>query len=62
MGPKGEQQRLVIVDRTADGRLQTTDAGGVIFVPLTDISAQTAPGNSTKVNVMQMLARSKGLP
>ena len=62
VGPKGEQQRLVIVDRAADGRLQTTDAGGVIFVPLTDVAVQQAPGNSTKINVAQMLARSKGLP
>ena len=56
-------QRLLVIDRSSDGRtVSQHDHGGVIFVPLTDVSVQEAPGNSTKVNLLALAARSKGLP
>ena len=59
VGPKGEMQRLLIVDRSADGSQVTRrDAGGVIFVPLTDVDVQQAKSNSTKVNLLALAARS----
>ena len=43
-------QRLEIVDRSADGtKLARSDAGGVIFVPLTDAEAQEV-GRTTDPN------------
>ena len=64
VGPKGEIQRLVLVDRAANGKVSMHDAGGVVFVPLTDVGKQEAPGNSTKIGakVAFSMSRQRGLP
>lgn len=63
VGPKGETQRLKVVDRSLDGhKLDIKDAGSVIFVPLTSMEIQNSPGNTTKVNLAALHAKEKGLP
>ena len=55
VGPKGAMQKLILVDRSADGkRFEQQDLGGVIFVPLTDVAVQVDPNNSTKVNLLSI--------
>ena len=55
VGPKGAMQKLILVDRSADGkRFEQQDLGGVVFVPLTDVAVQVDPNNSTKVNLLSI--------
>mmetsp|Transcript_36179 Transcript_36179/g.56507 ORF Transcript_36179/g.56507 Transcript_36179/m.56507 type:complete len:180 (+) Transcript_36179:1-540(+) len=54
VGPKGEMQSLVLVDKDANGQVSKRDIQKVIFVPLTDIAVQVAKGNSTKFNPLKL--------